>query len=597
VSGFTFKARRRDGSDRWAEMSAQIMENREDHFVLSGFISDIEERVKAEKVLRRNDLRFRRIFESLSGVAVQGYSPKGLVTYWNTGSERIYGYSREEALGKSLLDLIIPPEMRPEVEKAVAHMHASGETKPPAELRLMRKGGTPVDVFSHHSLVDVPGVGKELYCIDIDLSERKRAESELRKLKDSLVVTNTNLEAAVRHARELAVQAEAANVAKSRFVANMSHEIRTPLNGIIGMADLLREMNLGEEERASVETIQHCGFKLTALISDVLDLSSIEVAGGDLRQELFSFDELISGCEEVVAVAGMTKQLTLRHEIDPALPEELYGDRDRLQQILINLLSNAVKFTVDPGREVLTRVREISRMDRKAEVFLEVEDEGIGIAAERLEEIFEPFHQLDDSSTRAFEGTGLGLSIVKGLVEMMEGTVSVRSEPGKGSCFEIRLELGLPEPPVALQKQPTEPAIALGPNKPTSPEEAERSLPVLLVEDNVTNRMVAKLFLERCGRKVLVAANGKEAIALLREKDVGICLMDLQMPEMDGIAATRAIRGGEAGVRNTEIPIIALTARVMNEDRRKCLEAGVNDFIPKPVHLQDFETTLQRWTE
>jgi PAS domain S-box-containing protein len=563
-------------------------------FTICGFVRNIQERIEAERRIRENDFRFRSIFEDLETIAVQGYLADGTTAYWNRGSELIYGYSREEAIGKPLYELIIPPAMRDGVRQAMEKMVETSVPEEAAELRLMKKDGELVTVFSNHSVVDVPEVGREVYCIDIDLTQLKRAEAELTHARDALLVNNRNLEEMLRTARELRTGADAANAAKSRFLANMSHEIRTPLNGVIGMTQILLQSEMPPEQESYVRTINNCGQTLLTLISDILDLSAIESGKLELKPDSFSIHKLIIECEEMLSASAAGNHLDFVHEIDPALPQTMVGDRKRLKQIFVNLLSNAAKFTPEHGKSVVTRVRLSESREESLTLHCEVVDEGIGISKERQNEIFQPFHQLDSSTTRSYEGSGLGLSIVTSLVGMMDGSISVQSTPGEGSTFSFTVSLqragsasGGANPPVPFSSDRMESAISERPTK--------NPVTVLLVEDNPANLEVGRAFLQQVGCLVEVAHSGQEALDKLAQTKCDLCLMDLHMSGMDGLTATREIRSGKSGSENANLPIIALTARAMPEDRQACTEAGMNDYLSKPIQWKQFQEVIQRW--
>ena len=596
VLNFLYEASDATGKSVWIEMDARILERRnDDDFVIGGFISNVQERIDAERLQRQNDQRFRNIFEDLESIAVQGYLSDGTIAYWNRGSELLYGYSRDEAIGKPLYELIIPPAMRDELRQATKRMMETGRPEETEELELIKKNGQLAHVLSHYSLIDIPDVGKELYCIDIDLTERNRAEAELTRLKDSLLLANRNLEELVKSSRQLAVEADAANAAKSRFLANMSHEIRTPMNGIIGMTDILLNSKLNPNQLESAETIRRCGESLVSLISDILDLSAIEAGKVELKKGDFEIRAVVSECESVVAASPHGNPVRFVNEIAPEVPPVLSGDRERLAQILVNLLGNAAKFTVAKDRDVVTRISRISSASdtgHTVPLLCEVEDSGIGIPPERQAELFQPFHQLDSSSTRSFEGTGLGLTIVQGLVHLMGGKVGFSSKPGRGSTFWFTLKLDLPQ---SVARQDVAQSAELPAAEPVIPQKPKTPYRVLLVEDNRINREVGRLFLERSHCEATLAGNGLEALSLLQAGSYHLCLMDLQMPELDGLATAREIRSGKAGERHKDIPIIALTARAFLKDKKACTEAGMNDCITKPMQWEHFNSVLQRW--
>jgi PAS domain S-box-containing protein len=586
IHQFPFLAKIASGEERWMELTAHVVEKdpqEERSFI--GFINDIQARVEAEQQARLNDLRFRSIFMEMETVAVQGYHSDTRTFYWNRGSELIYGYKQQEAIGESLLNLIIPPEMRGEVVKAMAYMKDTGKPIPASELRLMHKDGHLVDVYSHHAVVDIPGQGREVYCLDMDLADQKKAEEELRQLKDSLEGSNANLEALVRSTEELALKAQSANIAKSRFLANMSHEIRTPLNGILGLAEILRSSELNDHQSHCLETISNCGQSLLELLSNILELSSIEAGKVILDEESLDLSQLMAECREIIQAAPQTGSKRIEMTLDAAIPEDLRGDGKRIKQICLNLLQNAVKFTTKPNACIQFDISSKAITRDTASIEIAIRDEGIGIPENEIPTLFEPFHQVDDSSTRAFGGTGLGLTIIKALVDSMGGRIRVESVPGEGSTFRVLLHLEREQ----VQEQETSPA-----------EPGEIPLHkvfnnILLVEDNQLNQHVAKVLLRRAGCEVITAANGAEALEILRTRDdIDLCLMDVQMPVMDGLEATRRIRTGDSGEEHKHLKIIALTARALASDKKACMEAGMNDYLAKPLEWNKLTKLLSR---
>jgi signal transduction histidine kinase/HPt (histidine-containing phosphotransfer) domain-containing protein/ActR/RegA family two-component response regulator len=371
-----------------------------------------------------------------------------------------------------------------------------------------------------------------------------------------------------------------ASLAKSQFLANMSHEIRTPMNGVVGMARLLEDTPLTADQREYVAAITTSGRALLRIVDDILDLSKIEAGRLELETADFEPRLLVADVRRLFAPEAQAKGIRLTAAVDDTVEETLRGDRLRLQQALVNLVGNAVKFT--DGGEVEIRVGRDARADGFDLVRFTVRDTGMGIAPEVLERLFQPFAQADASTTRRFGGTGLGLVITRRLVELMGGSVSVVSEVGRGSRFWFTARLqragGRPQPPDRLAV-PAMPG-GLGPR-------------VLVAEDNVVNQTVARRMLERLGYVVDVAATGAEAAAAIRGREYAAVLMDVQMPDMDGYEATRAVRVMEAGARHT--PIIALTASAMREDRERCLAAGMDDYIAKPLAPERLEASLLRW--
>jgi len=363
--------------------------------------------------------------------------------------------------------------------------------------------------------------------------------------------------------------ADAANKAKSEFLANMSHEIRTPMNGILGTAGLLTDRSLDSESSDLVEIIHKSAKSLMDVINDILDFSKIEEGKVKLEEEAFRVSELISDTIGSLKPIAMGKGLNLHMHLPEAEGKASLGDPGRIRQILTNLVGNAIKFTHEG--EVKISVNRNSSPGKPDNWTFLVEDTGMGVPADVLPILFDRFTQVDASASRRFEGTGLGLAITSELVKLMGGTISATSEPGQGSCFKIELPLMESDQDLARK------GIGLDPEM-ISTDSMFEGLKVLLAEDNLFNQKVATILLSNLGVDVEIANNGREAVTKATSMDFDLVFMDCQMPEMDGFAATHAMR--EAGIT---LPIIALTANAMQGDREKCLAAGMNNYISKPI--------------
>ena len=402
---------------------------------------------------------------------------------------------------------------------------------------------------------------------------------------------------AVRNASEKEA-AEASNRAKSAFLANMSHEIRTPMNGVIGLADLLARTPLNELQTEYLSYIRSSAKSLLTIINDVLDISKVEAGKFTLSIYPFQPREIFEDVCRSLEFAATEKNLDFPQDLSPTLPEILLGDGGRFRQILFNIIGNALKFTAKGS--VIVRCCEESDGDR-CRLHCEITDTGVGIAPEFLPTLFEPFAQADSSITRKFGGTGLGLTIVKYLVDHMKGTIHVESEPGKGTNFRFVIPFDIPAEKAKWSRHESSFFSTLLPTRPLS---------ILLVEDVKINVLVATELLQTMGHVITVAENGAVALDQLRNNDFDIVLMDCQMPIMDGYQCVRAIRRPDSGVRNPAIPVIAMTAHAMSGDREKCLDAGMDDYISKPidgkllakklnVHAQRTELDAQarQWTK
>jgi signal transduction histidine kinase/CheY-like chemotaxis protein len=382
------------------------------------------------------------------------------------------------------------------------------------------------------------------------------------------------LKEAAREQQEAALQAEAENAAKSEFLAKMSHEIRTPMNALLGITQLLQGTTLDPAQKGYVDILYSSGHALLNVINDILDFSRISAGKVTLESVDFSLHELIDECVQVFALAAREKSLAIVREQDPDLPDRLHGDPGRLRQVLLNLLSNAIKFS-SHGR-VSLRVRSGEPRPGQIQIFFEVEDSGIGIPAEKIATLFEPFTQADASTSRRYGGSGLGLAISRQLVQLMHGDITVSSQPGTGSVFRFSVCL---QPAMA-------PAGSTAADDRNDIPDLSR-LRVLVVEDNPINQMVINGLLRKLGIQARIAGSGTEALALLRAEQEApdLVLMDCEMPGLDGYETTRLIRAWEHDAGRKSLHIIALTAHALPEHRAKCLEAGMDDYLSKPLLL------------
>ena len=535
---------------------------------------DITDRKTIEDALRESEARFKTIFEkSNDGILVADAASKKFVMA-NTIICDMLGYNREEILDLSLYD-IHPEQDLPFIIKAF-EKQIEKKFRLAENIPVMRCDGKIFYADINSSPITI---GSKSYLIGIfrDITDRKKTEEKIKK-------TNILLKEESRRAGEMAVRAEKASVAKSEFLANMSHEIRTPINSVIGFSQLLRSESYGPLNKRQAEYTDHIiesGNKLLAIINDILDLSKVESGKIQNNPAPFRIQELMGQIETTLSLVAVKKGLEWQVRTPPGIPEYLEGDEKLIGQVLRNLTSNAVKFT-EKGRVIVS----VENLGGNLRAF-KVRDTGIGIPEQEQEGLFEKFYQADSSYTKQYEGTGLGLAISKNLVELMGGTIGFETSPGKGSTFYFTLRL----PAVDAEEQ----GSGNGKTRTGDPPCAGHSLRILLAEDDELSLKSITHYLEKAGHSVVPAENGNEVLKNLINSHFDIILMDVQMPVMNGVEATKAIRDFASASFDPNIPIIALTAYAMDGDREQLIESGMDDYISKPVDFEVLNRKISRF--
>jgi PAS domain S-box-containing protein len=584
VQDHQYRLRHADGSFRWVRCRSVVFSRDAKGSVrhILGVSQDVTEQRRAAEALRESEARFRVLAEAVAHI-VYCCDAEGQQTYLN---QRWQEYTGLPGTSPEELQQVVHPDDLPAMLADWQRARATGSIYQ-GEFRLRRAGEPNYRWFLARAvpLHDAEGQVLGWYGTTTDMDDQKRVEERLERARVELEIhvreRTIALQVANEELRYAKEAAEAANEAKDEFLANMSHEIRTPIAGILGMTALTLDSELTLAQRESLTLVRQSAEGLLGIINDILDYSRIEAGKVTLDPARFALRATLDEVLKPLTFRAREKGLTLMCSLAPDIPDFLVGDVGRLRQVLLNLVGNAIKFTAE-GR-VAVRVSMAAISSREVRLHVTVVDTGIGIPADKLTEVFAPFVQVDGSMARRFGGTGLGLTISARLVELMGGRIWVESVLGQGSTFHFVVQLDL---------APGEPAGVQPEEQPASQAPAARQLRILLAEDHPINQRIAVGLLSKQGHHVQVADNGREVLEQLATQTFDLILMDVQMPEMDGLMTTAAIRRAERET-GRHMPIIAVTAHAMAGDRERFLAAGMDDYVTKPFNIEDLLATIE----
>ncbi|MBN1404706.1 MAG: response regulator [Opitutales bacterium] len=528
--------------------------------LIIALLFNIKRRQAITRQLRDSEARMRMLIDH-SPLAISISEKSGRIKLINRRYKQLTGYDVSELVTLEQAKKLLFPihdyrqQASEAIDKTISMAREHGSSPTPLEIQATTRDGRVIEMEMYAA-----SAAEIDFRIFNDISQSKKAMRELVAATES---------------------AMAANESKSRFLANVSHEVRTPMNGILGMVQLLRDTAINKEQEDYIDTIQDSCELLVNVINDILDLSKIEAGGMSLEMRPVCLGGFLKSVTSMAMPVIENKGLEFICDIDDALPAAIVTDPGRLKQVLLNLLMNAGKFT-DYG-SVTLRVKCAMTSDSKAKLLFEVSDTGVGIQADKQEKVFEPFVQIDTNPGRKQVGTGLGLSICNKIVHMMGGRITLKSEPGKGSSFSFQLPcqtVTLALPDKCVEHENTGNIAKVCPMR------------ILIVEDNHVNQKVVQMVLRKLGYEAKIASNGVEAVDMAQSHDFDLVLMDIQMPEMDGLEATSRIRKLKKAAKKKQPKIIALTAHALGEDVRRCTEAGMDGHLPKPLRVESLRKVL-----
>ncbi len=533
-----------------------------------GIDRDVTETKQIMDKLQESEKRFHDTADLLPQIVYE-CDLQGNLSFVNKYGLITFGYTHEEfEQGMNILSVVVPEDHVRAMNNFKQRL--AGEEMQSSQYTALKKDGSTFPVSMYSNVAYKKNIPVGLRGIVIDITEQQRVEKTLQEAKEA---------------------AEAASESKSQFLANISHELRTPMNGIIGMTDLTLETELDDHQRECLSIVKDSSESLLKILNSILDFSKLEANRLDIESVDFALRQVIETVIGNQSVEALNKSIELSYTINSNVPGDLCGDPGRLHQVLANVIGNAVKFTEEGSVNLKIKVDPEHKADDPNQVMFlfEVQDTGIGIPENKINLIFESFEQVDGSYTRKYNGTGLGLAITKELVTLMGGTINVQSQLGRGSTFFIRLPF-ITASCMDAQTMMNTPEIRVKSYQEDHVNIDEKSVHanfnILLAEDDLINQKVAKDILEQDGYSLDVVCDGKEVLEIIQKKSYDLILMDVQMLEMDGLETTRQIRALKDKNENSEIPIVALTAHAMPGDKEKCIKAGMNGYLTKPIHAK-----------